>query len=299
MRKTVGILTPAYNRAYIMDVLFESLLAQTSYDFNWYIIDDGSTHDTKEKCESFKTDKFNITYVYKENGGKHTAINTGLDLIDDELVFIVDSDDRLTEDAVETIARDWERYKDRKDVGGLCYYKMKPDLSVVGDGFGEEGEFVDGHINVRFNRGVSGDKAEVFRADVLKRHKFPVFEGEKFLSESIVWAAINRSGYNLAFIPKGIYICEYHADGLTKEGKKKVIKNPLGYIEHAKSYLHSDIIQKLQWKYILMYIAVAFFSERKMKDVFRECPRKMKFICAFLPGYALYIYWKRKWGGSL
>lgn len=294
--KTVAILTPTYNRAYTLSILYESLKGQTLYDFKWYIIDDGSSDNTEELCKSFVSDEFEVVYVYKTNGGKHTAINKGLDIIEEELTFIVDSDDRLTEDAVETITKDWKRYKSRKDVGGLCYYKMNSDLCVVGDSFGTEGEFVDGYINVRLNRGVSGDKAEVFRSDVLKAHRFPVFEGEKFLSEGIVWVAINRSGYNLAFISKGIYICEYRADGLTKEGKKKVIKNPQCYIEHSKSYLHSDIIQKLQWKYILMYIAAAFFSNRKLKDVFRDCPRKMKFICAFLPGYMLYKYWNKKWG---
>ncbi len=296
MKKTVGILTPAYNRAYTLDVLFESLLAQTSYDFTWYIIDDGSTDDTKEKCESFKTDKFDIIYKYKENGGKHTALNAGLDLIEEELTIIVDSDDHLTPDAVETIVKDWGSYRDREDICGLSYYKMHSDMSVVGDTYGKEEPFVDSFINVRINKGVVGDKAEVWKTDIFKRHPFPVFEGEKFLGEGIVWRRMSRSGYKVAFVGKGIYVCEYLEDGLTKNGKKKVIDNPKGYVEHAKDFLYNDVKQKIQWKYILMYVATSFFAKKKLSDSFKECPKKFKFICAFLPGCLLFGYWKMKWG---
>lgn len=296
MSKTVAILTPAYNRADTLGILFESLKKQTSKDFKWYIIDDGSTDNTPDVCKNFFADDFEIEYIHKTNGGKHTAVNRGLDVIDETLTFIVDSDDFLTDDAVETVVRDWKKYESRPDVGGLCYLKMKPDLQVVGNIFGDGNEFVDGYIDVRLNRGVSGDKAEVFRTDVFKAHRFPVFEGEKFFSEAVVWAAMCRSGFKLAFISKGIYVCEYRSDGLTNAGKAKVFKNPYCYLEHSKMFMHKDIKQKLQWKYSLMYVATGFIADKSIKAVFRECPQKGKFICAFLPGYALYRRWKKKWG---
>ncbi len=299
MKKTVGILTPAYNRAYIMDVLFESLLAQTSYDFTWYIIDDGSTDDTKEKCESFKTDKFDIIYKYKENGGKHTALNAGLDLIEEELTIIVDSDDYLTPDAVETIVKDWNMYEGDKAIGGLSYYKMYKDMSIVGDSYGKDEPFVDSFINVRVNQHINGDKSEVARTALMKQFKTPVFEGERHVGTGIVWKNITRAGYNFAFIPKGIYICEYLEDGLTKAGKKKNLRNPNGYLVHAKSMLYDDILPKLQWKYAVVYVTTSFFAKKKLRDTFKECPKKLKFICAFLPGCLLYGYWKKKWGKEL
>lgn len=299
MKKTVGILTPAYNRAYIMDVLFESLLAQTSYDFTWYIVDDGSTDDTKEKCESFKTDKFDIIYKYKENGGKHTVLNMGADIIEEELMFVVDSDDYITPDAVETIVRDWEKYKADKMVGGLSYYKLHNDMSVIGDSYESDEPFVDSYINVRINSHIIGDKAEVVKTELMKKHKSPVFEGEKHVGTSVVWSAIARAGNNFAFIPKGIYICEYLDDGLTRVGKKKNLKNPNGYLAHTAAMLHDDIKTKLQWKYAVAYVATSFFAKKKVKEAFRECPQKGKFVCAFLPGCLLYGYWKKKWGKEL
>ena len=109
--KTVAILTPTYNRAHTLDKLYESLLIQTSFDFKWYLVDDGSSDTTEEKVKEFVNDKFEMLYIKKENGGKHTALNVGVSQIEEELTFIVDSDDYITSDAVETIVSDWEKYR--------------------------------------------------------------------------------------------------------------------------------------------------------------------------------------------
>lgn len=293
-KKQVAILTPAYNRAYILPELYKSLMRQTSFAFCWYIVDDGSSDDTEAVCKTFKNNQFDVVYLKKENGGKHTALNVGVDVIQEELTFIVDSDDHLTDDAVETIISDWEKYQNQKDVAGLSYYRLHHDGKIVGEGYNKEA-FVDSYVNVRINQNVQGDKAEVYRTEVLKSHPFPVFEGEKFLSEAVVWNAISRDGYKLAFIPKGIYKCEYIADGLTQAGRKKVLTNPYGYLEHAKSHLYREVKQKIQWKYVLMYVAVAKLGKIPMRKAYKACPRKGKFIIAFLFGVALGIYWKKKY----
>ena len=100
---TITVFTPTYNRAYILPKLYESLKKQTCMNFEWLIIDDGSTDDTSEVVKTFKTDKFPILYYYKKNGGKHTAMNYSHPYINGDLLFIVDSDDVLTNDAIETI----------------------------------------------------------------------------------------------------------------------------------------------------------------------------------------------------
>lgn len=289
----IAILTPTYNRAYILPELYKSLLRQTSCSFTWYIVDDGSTDDTKDVCAQFNNSKFEIKYIKKENGGKHTALNEGVAQIQEELTFIVDSDDYLTDDAVETIIKDWVIYRDQKDIVGLSYYRIDKNGQVIGDKYPQE-RFVDTYANVRINGNVSGDKAELYRTEALKSHPFPVFEGEKFCSEAIVWNAISKDNYNLVFISKGIYVCEYRADGLTSAGRKKMFENPLGYLEHAKSYLYSGIKQKIQWKYILMYIAVSRLKKGVVKNAYRNCPRKIKFLLAYPFGVVLSICWKRQ-----
>ena len=297
MSKTVAILTPTYNRAYILNKLYESLCRQTSFDFTWYVVDDGSRDETESYCNNLTPENFEIVYIKKENGGKHSALNVGIERITEELTFIVDSDDYLTDDAVETIINDWKQYNREDKIGGLCYLKLFENKKVVGDLNCNDNEVViDTYANVRINQGVKGDKAEVYKTGVLKQHKFPVFPGEKFLSEAVVWNAISRDGYKLCFLNNGIYICEYRSDGLSHSGRSKMLTDPLGYVEHAKSHLYKGIKQSIQWKYTLMYVACSRFAKQTAGVAFKVCPRKLKFICVYPFGVLLSIRWQKKYG---
>ena len=99
--KTLAVFTPTYNRAYIIGKLYKSLLAQTSEDFCWIVVDDGSSDNTEQLIASFiSEDRIPIRYIKQENGGKQRAHNTGVDACDNELFFCVDSDDALVPTAV-------------------------------------------------------------------------------------------------------------------------------------------------------------------------------------------------------
>ena len=116
------IITPTYNRKNLLNKLYDSLKNQTSHEFEWIIVDDGSSDGTKENVKSIKESAtIDINYIYKENGGKHTAINVGVKHAKGELITIIDSDDTLLPDAVETINSDWLKYKDNKSLAGLSY----------------------------------------------------------------------------------------------------------------------------------------------------------------------------------
>ena len=104
MNIKITIFTPTYNRDYIIINLYKSLLIQTLKDFEWLIIDDGSTDNTELLVSSFiKDNKINIRYIKQQNGGKHRAINKALEEAKGELFFIVDSDDQLVDNAIERI----------------------------------------------------------------------------------------------------------------------------------------------------------------------------------------------------
>ena len=299
MKKQVSILTPTYNRAHTLHSLYTSLLNQTSYDFKWYVVDDGSADDTSNLVKTFDTKNFEIVYTQKLNGGKHTALNIGVSLIEEELTIIVDSDDYLTPNAVETIVADWKKYKGVEKIGGLCYHRMFDNGLRVGPGFPENAAktaLLDTYINVRINGNIGGDKAEVFLTEILKSHPFPVFEGERFLSEAVVWNAISRDGYKLAFIDKGIYVCEYLEGGLTKLGRKYRLQNPLGTMEHAKSFLCKEVKPKLRVKYMLLYTATRPFSSLSVKQAHKQLVRyRGLHLIMLVPGWLLAAYWKRKY----
>ena len=237
----ITILTPAYNRASLLPRLFDSLLRQTFKDFEWIVVDDGSTDNTHEVLASIKErcgDAFPMTCLYKENGGKHMAINMGVTRAQGELFFIVDSDDLLTDDALETVANSWHDISDDKSFAGIAGLDIAMDTrEVIGSGLPQE--HIDCNaIDIRYRHHVTGDMKEVFRTEVLREFPFPEFAGERFCPEQLVWFRMARR-YRLRYINKPIYIADYQPDGITAGITRARMRNPsasmLTYAELTES----------------------------------------------------------------
>ena len=292
--KTLTVLTTTYNRGDNLVNLYNSLYIQKEFDFKWLIIDDGSKDKTKEIVENFKTDRFEIKYIYKENRGKHTALNLAFGYLDTELVIIVDSDDILVPDATSQIINDWNKYKDRLNICGLVYKRKGINEKNISETF-KEREFEENYNNYIINQGIKGDKAEVFRCDILKRYKFPEFKGEKFVGEGVMWSKIARN-YNMIFIDKAIYVCEYLNNGLTKSGRKLRINNPYGGMFHAEEYMEDKIYTfKVREKNTILYMIYARFAKIKLRDVIKKAKNKGMIYINILPSLIIYIIWKNKY----
>lgn len=243
----ITICTPTYNRAYTLPRLYDSLLKQTDMDFEWIIVDDGSKDETEELVSKWidNDSTIQIRYVKKKNGGKHTAVNCGVENAKGEFFLIVDSDDYLEKYAVEQIKNDFKKLPIGK-YAGLGYNKMFEDKKLVGKTF--QGDFVDATTLQRSQYGISGDKAEVFFTKILKKYPFPVFEGERFLTEAIVWNRIANDGYLIRWLNQSIYICEYREDGLSMNASG--LNNFKGYTQFIKELIHYkqiQFIEKIKW----------------------------------------------------
>lgn len=292
MQKTLAILTPTYNRAELLERLYKSLCRQTCTDFKWYIVDDGSSDHTKSVVSGFQTTNFEIEYIYKENGGKHTACNVGFERIRETLTFIVDSDDYLTDDAVETVVADWERYGHGDHIGGLIYHRMNMEGTVIGDPYVGGDVVVSSYVDMRINKNVSGDNAEIYRSDILKQMRFPEIKNETFMSEAVLWHRISEVGYRLVYISKAIYYCEYLAGGLTSQARKKQLLNPKGTMLHAEVHLMKGIRFPVRAKYMLMYIAIAKMAGVSYCEAYLRTGSKGLFVADFLPAMLLKHRWE-------
>ena len=224
----ITILTPTYNRASLLPRLFDSLLRQTNKDFEWIVVDDGSTDDTREVVANLKEKcggAFPMGYVYKANGGKHMAINIGAERARGELLFIADSDDLLTDDALETVENSWHDISDDKSFAGIAGLDITMDTrEVIGSGLPQE--HIDCNaIDIRYRHHVTGDMKEVFRTEVLREFPFPEFAGERFCPEQLVWFRMARR-YRLRYINKPIYIADYQPDGITAGITRAKMRNP-------------------------------------------------------------------------
>lgn len=236
----ITVFTPTYNRGYIIDTLYQSLQKQTFKDFEWLVIDDGSTDNTSVLFESWTKEnkQFPIRYYKVENGGKHRAINKATELAKGKLFFIVDSDDFLTEDALENIAK-WERTLVNKEkFCGVSGNRGERKNHFWGTTF--EGEFLDATSLERNKKNITGDKAEVFYTDILKRYKFNEFEGENFITEATVWNRMAADGYKIRWFNKTIYISNYLNDGLTKNIEAIFANNPKGTAYYIKQQINFD-----------------------------------------------------------
>lgn len=252
----ITIFTPTYNRGYIIEKLYQSLRCQTMHDFEWIVIDDGSTDNTSSLFSKWNNEKnfFEIIYKKVSNGGKHRAINQGVNMAKGELFFIVDSDDYLTEDALARIVEvEQSILKDEKTTfGGICGKKGYSVDKDVGTTF--DGKYLDITTLERAIYGISGDKAEVFYTEILKRYPFPAFDNENFMTECVVWDRIAADGYKLRFFNDVIYICDYLQDGLTAQGKNAFIKNPKGWgLYLAQEVEFKKITGLYKWNCILEY----------------------------------------------
>lgn len=267
----ITVFTPTYNRYNTLPRLYDSLLRQTYTDFEWVIVDDGSTDDTDILMKNWQAEeKINIHYSKQSNGGKHRAINKGLDLAQGELFFIVDSDDYLPSESLQSIWSIYTEIKDHPDFIGLCGFKgfsetkkiHQQDLSTF---------IIDSDsINIRHQYGIVGDMAEVFKTQLFRNFKFPDIQGEKFVAESIVWNKMAKD-YKVRYFDKIIYICEYLPEGLSVNSIKNRRKNPkyatLLYQELSKN---PKAPLKFKLKSIINYWRFFFCRSKNIRIGFKE-----------------------------
>lgn len=243
----ITIFTPAYNRVQTLPRLYQSLLEQKNKDFEWLIVDDGSTDQTESLIDNFKEEKkIDIRYYKQDNGGKHRAINKGVKEAKGELFFIVDSDDYLTCNALEIVANYINTVKD-PNIAGICGLKGKSQTDMVGTTFDKTIKDLYHYERDRYH--ITGDKAEIFYTNVLRQFPFSEYKDENFITEATVWNQIALAGYRLRYFNEIIYICEYLEDGLTAQIEKKLASNPKGFLEYIQQLLllnKKNIIKKIR-----------------------------------------------------
>lgn len=228
----VTVFTPVYNRRRTINRVFDSLVRQTYKDFEWLIVDDGSTDNLKELIDEYKEKSdFLIRYYYKPNGGKHTAINWAYNLTDSEYFITVDSDDAMLPQTIERFLELWKKIPQEKrgeywSVVGRCRNGRTGEMKggLYPEGINElenpeaEAEKVD------------GDKFSCPRTEILKKYPFPEPEGTTFITECVVWNKIN-SDYKQYYTNEVLHDCySEEEDSLSTAWFKNHIEQ--GYISN-------------------------------------------------------------------
>lgn len=286
MAKTLTIFTPAYNRAYTLHLGYEALLRQTSKDFEWLIIDDGSTDNTRELVESWIAEnKIPIRYHYQENQGMHGAHNTAYRLINTELNTCIDSDDYMPDDAVEKIIAFWRKYGS-KQVAGIVGLDADFDGKLIGTPFKENN--VPIRLSHFYNQGGKGDKKYVYRSDIICNYpEYPIFQGEKYVSLGYKYELIEQD-YPVLAMNEVLVNVEYRPDGSSLNMYRQYIKNPQGFAFIRKSSMQLAPTAKRRFMEAIHYVSSSLIL--KNKRFLQESPRKLLTLCAIPFGIAWYLY---------
>lgn len=217
----ISIITPVYNRADLLLNLFNSLDTQNKTNFEWIVVDDGSLdHISQTIAECKGKAKFEIKFLRQENKGKHVAVMAGLNASVGDYVCIIDSDDELLPEAIDTMQNKTFLYP---DVNVFLYLKTFMNGATVGKEFGRNLRL----LNLENVLKECGDKLYLVKRTILPENVFPVFSGEKFVTESFLWNKLlslhGGMGINIA-----VYKGDYLNDGLTKDYHSLLRKNPKG-----------------------------------------------------------------------
>ena len=292
MLKTLTVFTPAYNRAHTIGRTYESLCRQTCKDFEWLIIDDGSSDNTRQwllslsdnityKDERFdwmgrliddssdKNDHFvinvdgmQIEYIYKPNGGLYTGYNVAFQTIKTELCVCIDSDDYAPDDLVENIKNVWEGLSDeqRSSMGGIAGLDYNVADQQAIDGFSP----VDGQPAWISDLHRDGDMKFVFRTELIKRYCPQIgFEGEKDYNPHYMQMQLFDK-YQMWVVNKNFCWVEYQigVDSMSQAIFKQYKRSPKSYARYRLMELSMTRGLSLSHKIRLCahYISACIFS---------------------------------------
>lgn len=231
MDKLITVLTATYNRANLLPDLYASLCRQTYQDFDWIIIDDGSSDGTQSIVKKWLTEEhsFTISYHYIPNGGKNRAINYGVKLIQTPFTMIVDSDDYLTDDAISFYQQNLLEIIDKNNIAGIAGLRGTDINNPLNKVTYPTNTFILANNLERSKYNLQKDACEVYRTSILQDHPFVVWVNEKFTPEEIVWNQLAMEGYSLRWYNKVTCIVRYQENGLTKDSFNLIKRNPMGY----------------------------------------------------------------------
>ena len=286
MTAFLTVFTPAYNRAETIKRTYQSLLNQDNKDFIWLVIDDGSVDNTGELVKGWMKENngFEIQYIYKKNGGMHTAHNTAYENIHTELNVCIDSDDALAPGAVSSICHKWQEVKDKGYAGIIGLDADMNTGKVIGTSFPEG--MKETTLTGFYATGGKGDKKLVYRTDVINKYPaYPVFEGEKYVALAYKYRLIDQD-YKLAVLNKVLCNVEYQPDGSSATMYQQYVKNPKGF-----AFWRKVCMQYPESKKRLLIDCMHYVAESKLagnKHYIQESPRKALTVLMAPAGSLLY-----------
>ena len=291
MKPTITVFTPTFNRAYCLHNCYEALCRQTLKDFIWLVVDDGSTDNTKELVEEWqkKDNGFEIQYLYKENGGLATGYNAAIAVMDTELSVCVDSDDYLTDDAIEKVITYW-RNNGSDSLAGIVGLDCTPDGKVIGDLLPDQKTINLIDLLVGKYPITNGDRKNFVRTDLYKSvAPMKEFPGERDFNPHFLHIKISKQ-YDFLVLNENLCFVDYQADGMTNTVFKQYLRSPKSFREQRLLDMSLEGVPfSFTVKKTIHYVSSCIISKQ---PCISASPRKLLTVLMYPFGAALTVYLK-------
>lgn len=292
------VFTPVYNRVSTIHRVFDSLCSQTFKDFEWIVIDDGSTDGINQRIEYYiENSTFPIIYKFQTNSGKHIAYNTALELTNGELFLTLDSDDEFLPNALNILNETWEGIPkenrfEYSAVSGLC---IDQNGKLVGTKYPKD-TFDSNSLETHYKYKVKGEKSGFQVTEILKKYKFPIENVGQCIGEGVVWNEISKK-YKTRYINRNIRV--YYIE--EKPSLMKIIKsgkNAEGNLYYYRYKFNNEISFFRYAPHFFIYYGFMFSKQAIIlkKNIFRELNlfnNKLGKFCVLITyPIALFSKWK-------
>lgn len=284
--KKLTIFTPTYNRESLLPRAYASLKRQTCKNFQWLIIDDGSQDNTRTLIDSYKQEnEIDIVYIYQENRGQYYATNTAITNARSELFAFLDSDDYLSDSAVERLIYYFEQIRDDESYAGVAGLKAYFDGRCVG---GEVDYDILNCTNIdyRYKFRYTGDKYECFKTELIKQHLFPTYDG-KYAPNALLWNRMSNKKM-LRFFNEKLYFCEYVEGSMSSTIVKNRQSTPDAYLLHYSELSKYNIPLWLKFRAAINFWRFAPYSEKSISEKIKQLG-VFKTLFSFIPGFLMYL----------
>ncbi|MDD6012223.1 MAG: glycosyltransferase family 2 protein [Oscillospiraceae bacterium] len=284
------VFTPTFNRAHTLPRLYDSLCQQSCKDFCWLIIDDGSTDSTVEYVKELqqKNCGFEIRYIYKENGGLHTAYNTAIENLDTELAMCIDSDDRVANGAIEKILNKWHR-EGSDTLAGIDSLDCYEDGKIIGDPLPDQKTVNPIDLMVGKYKLRDGDRKLIIRSELYKSvAPMPTLNGEKNFNPHYMHLKISLK-YDFLVMNEPTCIVEYQPDGMANNIFRQYRNSPNSFAQLrllCMDFLNAPL--KFQIKNAVHYDSSSILAG-KFSNIWKESKKPLLTIAMIFPGILLSI----------
>lgn len=295
MKKKFSVFTPTFNRAHTLPRVYKSLCEQTYVNFEWLIVDDGSTDNTKAVVEDWiRLKKIRIRYLQQKNLGKHAAFNLGVKNASGDLFLPLDSDDTCVPTALESFHQYWNSIPSEiiSSFSGITALCRNDKGNIVGGALPTD--ILDGCFYKVINKlKHRGEMWGFHKTSVLLEFPFPIFAGEKFVPEGLVWNRIAQK-YNTRFINEALRT--YYTSNDSLSGKMDLIRiqSPEATLLFYKEVMDLNIsfIESIKaginfWKYLIL-------TKRFKLSSLRQSSHTVILLVSLIPGVLSSIVYKLK-----